>query len=254
MHLRLLLAAALTLSIAPRLEAQAGPATGAPDPSAAAVVAPAAAGVAATTRAARMQDEPGLRAQVARVFTGAVVGGWLGFFASQVAVSDWDKASNPAVSQNRGYWAAGGLVAGAVVGRLLQPGSGPPDIDLDMTRGRAIISKDDIIKSGATNAQELIRSLRAEWLVPRGVNSWRESARGSAAGLNPTVNVVPGDDHILVYLDNSRVGGTQHLAEITLANVERIEFVDAAAATFRWGSGHAHGVILIVTQPPMFGR
>jgi hypothetical protein len=188
-----------------------------------------------------------MKARIGRMVTGAVVGGWLGYFASQVAVSDWEQGPGAGLETKRGVWAAGGVVAGAVAGRLLSPGSRTPSDLPDMTRGRMLLTHDEIVRSGAQNAHDLIRGARPEWLVPRGVHSWRETARGSAGFGQPTV-VTPGDDTILVYLDNARLGGTQHLEGINLGNVAQIEFIEPAAASFRWGGGHAHGVILITTQ------
>jgi hypothetical protein len=189
---------------------------------------------------------PSLKARVGRMVTGAVVGGWLGYFASQIAVSDWEQGPGAGIQTNRGAWAASGVIVGAVAGRFLSPGQRLPGDVPDMTRGRSLLTYDDIVRSGAGNAYDLIRASRAEWLVPRGVNSWRETAQGSAGFGQQTV-IVPGDDLILVYLDNARIGGTQHLDGITLGNVAQIEFIEPAAATFRWGGGHAHGVILIST-------
>lgn len=189
----------------------------------------------------------GLKARIGRMFTGAVVGGWLGFFASQIAVSDWEEGGRGEGMQ-RGTWAAAGVVAGAVVGRLLSPTRSTPNFIPDPPPSRSVLTREQIVESGATNAFQLIGSARREWLIPRGLNSWRESARGTAGGMSLDVQVTPGDDHILVYLDNSRIGGTQYLREMHLANIERIEFVSPADATFRWGSGHAHGVIQLITM------
>jgi hypothetical protein len=123
----------------------------------------------------------------------------------------------------------------------------------DTSRGRSVVELPEIEKFGANSAFELVRSLRPEWLVPRGANSWRESAQGSADFGQPIV-VIPGEERILVYMDNARMGGTRQLEEIVLSNVARIEFVEPAAATFRWGAGHAHGVILVTSRPALDSR
>lgn len=189
---------------------------------------------------------PSLKARIGRIFTGAVVGGWVGYFASHVAVSDWESGSG--IGSYRGTWAAAGVALGAVTGRLLSGGgNSPDDLRPGLTAARQFIGRDEIVKSGAGNAYDLIRSLRKEWLVPRGVNSFRETARGSADFGAETV-VVPGADHILVYLDNARLGGTQHLVDIGVELIGRVEFITPSEATFRWGTGHAHGVILITSM------
>lgn len=195
------------------------------------------------------RTQSGVASRFGRMFAGAVVGGWFGYFASQLAVSDWDAASNPSIATNRGAWAAAGVLSGAVAGRLLNPGAQVSGVPIDMTRGRALLDRQTIVASGATNAYDLIRSLRAEWLQPRGVNSFTETARGYADDRPGSVPVVvAGEDHVLVYLDNAHIGGTQHLNDLPLADVSRIEFIPGPQATFRWGAGHAHGVILITTH------
>jgi hypothetical protein len=183
--------------------------------------------------------------RIGRLLTGGLVGGWLGYFASQVVVSDWEAGRG--TSTERGAWSAGGAVLGLLAGHLLPvAGSSPQGLRPVRAANRRAIEREDIVHSAAVNAYELVRSLRKDWLIPRGLNSWRESARGSA-GFGAPLNVVPGADHILVYLDNARLGGTQTLEEVSLDAIERVEFVDGAEATFRWGSGHAHGVILLST-------
>lgn len=197
-------------------------------------------------------QSPSLKQRIGRMFLGGLVGGWSGYFASHVAVSDWEDRTG--LGSHRSTWAAAGLVLGVAAGHLLGGGSGgaPPEITPSLTAARSIVTREEIVASGALNAYELLRSARKEWLMPRGINSFTESARGRADDSTP-LEVVPGDDHILVYLDNSRLGGTQYLEEISLGSIEKIEFIEPAAATFRWGTGHAHGVILFTTmgaKPP----
>lgn len=188
-----------------------------------------------------VRESRGFKSKIGRMFTGAVVGGWLGFFASHVAVSDWE--TGPSKSFARGGWAAGGMILGAVVGRLTTPGEGrtPPAMRNDLATARAFITREEIVKSGTTNAYEVVRSLRNEWLIPRGVNSINETARGSAD--EEGIVVVPGSGRIVVYLDQTRLGGIEDLEEVAVEALQRLEFVDGPRAVFRWGAGHAHGVI-----------
>jgi hypothetical protein len=148
----------------------------------------------------------------------------------------------------RGAWAVGGVILGAVTGRVVFGGGrAPAEIRPDFAAARQIITREDIVNAGSNDAYQLVRSLRKQWLIPRGVNSFRESARGSADLDEPTI-VIPGADHILVYLDNARLGGTQTLAEVNAESLLQLEFIPPAEATFRWGTGHAHGVILLTTM------
>lgn len=195
---------------------------------------------------------PSLKARIGRMFTGAVVGGWLGYFASHLVVSDWE--SSTGIASSRGAWAAAGVALGAVAGRLVMGGGSSPDeLRPGVAAARQTLERDEIIASGASDAYQLVRSLRKEWLIPRGVNSFRESARGTADFDAETV-VVPGADHILVYLDNTRLGGTQFLADVGIEMLGRLEFIPPSEATFRWGTGHAHGVILLTTMSAEIDR
>jgi hypothetical protein len=195
--------------------------------------------------AAVMAVGPSLRTRIGRLFTGAVVGGWVGYFVSHVAVSDWENRSG--VTSYRRTWTSGGVLLGVAAGYLLSHGGQPPAaVAPALSASRKRIERDEIERSGAADAYQLIRSIRKEWLIPRGMNSFRESARGFADFDQP-LSVTAGADHILVYFDNARLGGTQHLEEIALDLVGHIEFIDGPEAVFRWGTGHVHGVILLTS-------
>lgn len=189
-----------------------------------------------------------LKSKIGRVFTGSVVGGWLGFFASHVVISDWEGDAKTSLTHHRGTWAAAGTVLGAVAGHLLSPGHAPPTLQ-ETVSARQFIGRREIEGSGATNAYELVRSVRSQWLIPRGVNSFTESATGSAS-LGQELDVTPGADRIIVYLDNNRFGGTDDLADISIEVVSRVEFIRGPQAVLRWGAGHAHGVIQLLTFEP----
>jgi hypothetical protein len=196
------------------------------------------------TPALEARQDPSLKSRIGRMFTGAVVGGWVGYFASHVAISDWENRSG--ITSYRGTWAAGGVALGAIAGRLVFGGGAePPEMRPTLTSSRQFIDREEILRSGATDAYQLVRSLRKEWLIPRGVNSFRETPR---AFVSEDVAVIePGADHVLVYLDNAMLGGTQTLSDIGLDPIGRIEFISASEATYRWGTGHAHGVIQLTT-------
>jgi hypothetical protein len=206
-------------------------------------------------------DEPGRSFWSAALHTvgGAVVGGWLGWMGSQVAMSDWDKSSNDELLRRRAGWVAGGAVAGVVVSRLIggtsPPGAAIPTLEPYRGGGRSVINRAAIQTSGATNAYELISSLRPEWLrAERGVNQWSESARGSGSGVGSAarVQVTPGDPTVVVYLNTSRLGGLDALRDIPVYDLQQAEFIGPQEATSRYGTGHAHGVIRLSTElsPP----
>jgi hypothetical protein len=50
-----------------------------------------------------------------------------------------------------------------------------------------------------------------------------------------------------VYLDDFRYGEIGLLRQIHVHTIESIRFIEAPAATARWGVGHSAGVIQVVT-------
>ncbi len=182
---------------------------------------------------------------------GAIVGGWVGYVGAQVAHSDWDKESDGSLSNQRSTWVAGGMVLGMVGSRLIGHTSPPrPDPLVRQPRAsRNILTLDEIRGSTVSDAYDLIQSLRKDWLVTRGTNSWSETARGTLQGspAAPSGTIVPGRDQIIVYLDDTRIGGVDALHDVSASLLTRAEFLDGRQATFRFGSGHAHGAILLFT-------
>lgn len=77
------------------------------------------------------------------------------------------------------------------------------------------------------NAYALIRALRPHWL----------ELRGSAA--------IDRRMEKRVYLDDMYLGGVSFLRQVTTPSIERIDYLDGPAATQRFGSDHAAGVIQI---------
>lgn len=112
-------------------------------------------------------------------------------------------------------------------------GSGPansPDAPADAeaeTRSypRNRISRAEIMERGdnASTAMEVVRRLRPAWLLARGADP-------------------------VVYVDNvRRPGGVDALFNVPVGQIRLLEFIGAADATTRWGTGHTGGVIQVVT-------
>ena len=53
---------------------------------------------------------------------------------------------------------------------------------------------------------------------------------------------------VKVYLDNTELGGTTTLHDITTQVVSWIRYYDGPSAQSRWGIGHGAGVIFVSTQ------
>ena len=112
----------------------------------------------------------------------------------------------------------------------------PPSPARDEVGQRALpdeISREEIDRRGKTDptAYALIQRLRPNWLLTRGQISITN----------------PGAAYPVVYIDKIRHGGLMTLHEITPNQIQRMEFIRAADATTRWGTGHRSGVINVVT-------
>jgi hypothetical protein len=163
---------------------------------------------------------------------GAALGAGVGFFASQVFTGDWDE--EPGREVDRPVWAAvGGSIGFALGFTVPLPGRGraPAPAPLRGLRGgRAAITADEMRGRGVRNALDAVQLLRPEWLSDRGYHVIGEEA----------------DERIRVYLDDVRLGGVPALRDVSIERIESLHFLDAGAATARWGAGHSHGAILII--------
>lgn len=197
----------------------------------------------------QQEKEPrGLVEGFLRAAGGAAVGAWVGYMASQVAVGDWE--DDPRI--DRGSWAASGAAVGIALGLTVPGGSRPPGRAAaeraQRAPGRDVLTSEQLEKARGGNLYGVIRSLRPEWLRTRGTGSMRETARGSASGIGGDVEIEhPGIASIRVYLDDSLLGDLDSLRSVDLGTVGAVRFLSAAEATQRWGAGHLHGAILVLT-------
>lgn len=173
-------------------------------------------------------------ARLLTALAGGAVGAGLGFFASQVFTSDWDTGQDDESIDRRPWAAVGGSIGFAVgfsfplTGRSsarrqasIAPPTGPPPITAEEMGG-----------TGVSTAYEAVELLRPAWLTPRGVHTLREDAT----------------ERIRAYLDDVELGGVHALREVNAQDISSIHFLDAAASTYRWGAGHSHGAILVLTE------
>jgi hypothetical protein len=191
-------------------------------------------------------EEPSTLVRVAQAVGGAIIGGWVGWLGAQVSVSDWTKDHDSELMTQRAGWIGGGMLAGALISQLV--GSTPepvprPVIGPVPDRGFNLLTRDDIQRSGATTAYQLIITQRRQWLTTRGTFRFSESARGNVD--SDSVRVLPGVPKVAVYFEGTRLEDIEALRDVQLADLESIEFVDANRATTVYGAGHAHGVIVL---------
>ena len=98
-------------------------------------------------------------------------------------------------------------------------------------RDHAMLTKEQIAENHFNTAYDAVETLRSNWLRARGTDSFQSPSE------------------VQVYLDNTRLGGTDKLREIAANTIYFMRFFDGVAATGRWGIGHAAGVIYVSTHP-----
>ncbi len=95
-----------------------------------------------------------------------------------------------------------------------------------------VIGPDEISASSATNAFDLVRQVRPNWMRGRGT----PNLRGSQAPLP------------VVYLEDRRQGALEILRTFPTGGVAELRYINATTATTRFGNGHAGGVIQVVPR------
>jgi len=94
---------------------------------------------------------------------------------------------------------------------------------------RDVITRDEIARSTAANALELVRQLRPSFLSDRGPQSFQNQDAG----------------RVIVYLNGTKYGFLDSLSQIPTVGITEIRHFSATEATQRWGIGHSGGVIYV---------
>lgn len=94
---------------------------------------------------------------------------------------------------------------------------------------RDYISAEEIKTSAATDAYDLIKSLRPHWLQGRGAKSIKYAEAA----------------YPVVYVNDSRHGTIESLHSISVHNITEIRFLGSGEASNRLGLNHPSGAILI---------
>jgi hypothetical protein len=101
-----------------------------------------------------------------------------------------------------------------------------------------VITIDQIVRSKATNAYDLIATIRPQMFTAHGAPTTRgqqPSTQGRQA--------LP----VVVYIDNVKVGPVSELKSLGTVDVREIRYLSPRVATDRWGLNHAGGVIHVTT-------
>jgi len=106
-------------------------------------------------------------------------------------------------------------------------------------KNQNVITAEEVAQTSATNAYELIQHLRPNYLRTRGAVHGSPSADGT--------NHLEAVD-IVVYLNETKFGGTEQLRQITLSDIREIRYYSASEATTKWGTGNSAGAIQVLTR------
>jgi len=101
-----------------------------------------------------------------------------------------------------------------------------------------LITEDQIVRSKATNAYDLIATISPKMFTAHGAATTRGDQPPT-----PGRQALP----VLVYIDNVKVGPVDELKTLGKVDVKEIRYLSPRAATDRWGEGHAGGVIVVTT-------
>lgn len=96
----------------------------------------------------------------------------------------------------------------------------------------SVLTREQLSERHYENLLEAVQMLRSNWLNDRGPDSFTSPS------------------HVWVYLDNTRMGGIQSLAQISTRYVSSVRKMNGIDATARWGIGHGAGVIAVMSWPP----
>ena len=191
---------------------------------------------------------------------GAVIGAGVGFLASQVAWSDWDKSSNSEFKSRRLSLTLGGSALGALTGLVLGgklDGGNPamPQARAPLASRTSVITEEEVRASTAQSVYQLVQELRPLWLRREGASGHTNpipvteappSDRPSAGTAAP-VSSANDDPGVRVYVERGFVGDIFSLRQLAVADVTSLEFLDVATATYRLGQGNTSGAIVVHT-------
>ena len=101
-----------------------------------------------------------------------------------------------------------------------------------------VITAEEIAQNPPSSAYELIERLRPSFLRTRG------AVHGvPTAGAN---DLQPVD--LVVYMNETRLGGTDQLRQIVTTDIQEIRYYSASDATTKWGVGNSAGAIQIIPR------
>ncbi|HET7585612.1 MAG TPA: hypothetical protein VFK13_11930 [Gemmatimonadaceae bacterium] len=127
---------------------------------------------------------------------------------------------------------------------LAQSAAKPPKVKHDPNA----ISSDEIdgVRAQLSNAYQLVQRLRPRWLRDRGADELLPVAAVGQDG-RPTTKPAP-PARARVFVDGSEFGDLNSMKDIDIHQVGELRYIDARAATTRYGAGYPGGIIWITTR------
>jgi hypothetical protein len=95
------------------------------------------------------------------------------------------------------------------------------------------ITQDELATIDVQNALQAVQRLRPSFLQNRG---------GASS------SITQGPQDVVVYVDQTRMGGPNALAQIPISDVKEIQHLSGTDATQRYGTGHGSGVIIVIRK------
>jgi hypothetical protein len=123
---------------------------------------------------------------------------------------------------------------------VLQLVAGVSPAQAQKGRKNNVITAEEIAKSGADNAYDLVKTLRPQWLRARGISTGMPDPSGGGVS-------DPGGG-IMVYVDGVRVGGVDQLENFGAERIQEMRYLNATDATTKYGTGHTQGAIEVITK------
>jgi len=83
---------------------------------------------------------------------------------------------------------------------------------------------------------------------------WRAALQGKqllfvhTMGKVASSSITQGPQDVVVYVDQTKMGGPNTLAQIPISDVKEIQHLSGTDATQRYGTGHGSGVILVIRK------
>jgi hypothetical protein len=95
------------------------------------------------------------------------------------------------------------------------------------------ITADELAGLDVQNALQAVQRLRPSFLQSRG---------GASSSMSQ------GPQDVVVYVDQTRMGGPNTLADIPISEVKEIQWLNGNDATQRFGTNHGSGAIIVIRK------